>query len=113
MDNPVSMRIGKAGRNLYHDLDFVPQRERFAAFNDMLQVLAFEQLHDDKRQAVLLAEIVDRYDIGVTQPPGRGRFIPEPGEHRCVVIYRQGLDRHQTIQRGILGAVDLSESTAP
>ena len=62
----------------------------------MLQRRPVEKLHDQKRAAVLLADIVDRADIGVVQRRCRARLAVKPGQR--LGIPRQV--RRQELQRG-------------
>ena len=50
--------------------------ERLAA-DEVLEGLAFEQLHDDEVLALVLADVVDRADVGVVQGRRGPRLAPE------------------------------------
>ena len=45
--------------------------------------LTLEELHDQEGHAVLLADVVNRADVRVTEAGDRPRFTLEPFELRC------------------------------
>jgi hypothetical protein len=63
-------------------------------------VVAFDEVHDEKRLALVRAHFVDGDDVRVLQTGGRGRFGPEP--LRLVltrlVAEQEHLHRHKTAQ---------------
>ena len=86
MDDPCGVcglqRVGDLDRKQQQHVDV----DR-AASDSMLQRHALEELHDDEGVAVLLADVVNRADVGMVQR-GRGpRFSPEA--HQRVRIGRE------------------------
>ena len=77
MDDPGAVRATKPVSHLYHDADLLQQWHRFAACNDLVEILAFQQLHYNVRQAVIVAEIVDRDDVLVPEISSCRRFVLE------------------------------------
>ena len=55
-------------------LHLMEHGRRLPAVDDALQVLPVQQLHDDERHAVLLAEIVDGNDVRVAEAARCGGF---------------------------------------
>ena len=55
----------------------------------LLQRLPFQQLHGDECDLVLHADVVDRDQIGMAQPPGRLRFPQEALPHVVQHVFRQ------------------------
>ncbi len=71
---------------------------------------AFEQLHDQEGDAVLIADVVERADGGVIQPRDRARLTCETIE---MYLFEppgcgQNLDRHQPVEPRIPGSKDLT-----
>ena len=79
-----------------------------ASLDPLLHRPALEQLHDDERTAVFLAELVDRADVRMCEGGGEARFALEAREPRRlgVVFLAQELDRDLTIETEILRPVD-------
>ena len=69
-------------------------------------------LHDEKRGAVLVADVVERADVRVIERGDRAGFILEPraevwlGRQRR----REHLDRHDAVEPGIAGPIHLAHA---
>ena len=70
MDNPGAMRRGQALGDLHCDVDCFSRAQRAAIDRDA-QSLALDQLGDNPISAVLVADVVNRNDIGMVQGAGR------------------------------------------
>src|SRR5579864_8050675 len=80
----------------------------------MLKGLSFQQLHDDKRPALELADVVDDADIGVVQTGGRARLLQEAfqGRVRAGLALGKELQRYSAPQPQILPGVYHSHAAA-
>ena len=76
------------------------------------QRVALQQLLDDIRRAVVLADVVDRGDVGVIQDAGGPRLLLEAAQASGVLRERrrQHLDRDLAAEPRILRAVDLAHA---
>ena len=74
--------------------------------------LAFDQLHDEKRDALRVADVVDRADLRVVQARDDARFAVEPLAESRIGGQRgrQHLERHRSIEPRVTPAVDFSHS---
>ena len=87
MDDALPVRLGQR----VGDLDAVPQRllERERPLHEAVRErLAFEEFHDEVLDAVLIADVVERADVGVGELRDRLRLPLEPlarfrEEERC------------------------------
>ena len=61
--DPARMRVAQAFADLAHDFELFQQREWVIFFDDPLEALPVQELHDDIRVAIVLAEIVDGDDV--------------------------------------------------
>ena len=114
MHDPLAVGEGQSGRDLLHRVDLLTEGRELARVDHVAQVLAFEQLHGHVDEALLLAEVVHRHDVGVGEQ-GRGpslllepllRFVVAPGGGG------HGLDGHEALQDGVPGPVDRSHGPA-
>ena len=80
----------------------------------MLQRRPVEELHDEERAAVLLADVVDGADVGVVQRRRGPRLAAESGQGLGIVgeVWRQELQRDEALQPRILGFVDHAHPAA-
>jgi hypothetical protein len=76
--------------NRDQDLDLALERDLFAALDDLVQVLAGQELLDDVRRVVLDAEVVDRRDVAVVEVARELRF-PEEAALDLGVVQLAGL----------------------
>ena len=59
-----------------HDISkLYGQRKHRVLFDDPIQALPFEILHGNEWSIFLVAELVNRHDVGVLQSAGRTRFL--------------------------------------
>jgi hypothetical protein len=114
VDNSAGVRVTQASRDLRHDLDLLQQGQRRLGFPDrMLQIPAFEQFHDDVRNALMLSELIDSDDVRVTEAPGSGGLVPEPRKHPGFAVGDQSLDGNLAPYGGIETAKYTSETAVP
>ena len=111
MDDTLRMRR----RECVGDLD--PQRDQHLllqgpAGNPVLQRFSLETLHDDEGVAVLIADVVNRADVRVTQRGRGARFALEPTERVRIAsqVVRHELERHRAQKPRVLGPVHHAHS---
>ncbi len=99
------------------DLD--GQRQNYLGFHRspadaMLQRYAIQKLHGDERLSVLLANVVDRTDIGVIQRGRSLRFTLKAGERLWVSgnIIGKELESDEAMQSRVLSLVDHTHPAA-
>ena len=84
MNNSGAVRATKSVGHLHHDADLLQQWHGLAACNDLVEILAFHQLHHDVRQAVIVPEIVDRDNVLVPESSSCRSFVFEAGEELTI-----------------------------
>ena len=74
---------------------------------------AFDQLRDDERAAVQLAEVVNDDDVRMVETRSRLRFLPEPPQSISVgrEILRDEFDGHTAIEFLVVRRVDDSHAS--
>jgi hypothetical protein len=76
MDDSLLVRRGQSVRDLQRGIDGAPRWQR-TAFQPLAQRHAFEQLADDVRRPTLVADVVNRQQVGMIEHPGRARLLLE------------------------------------
>ena len=79
----------------------------------MLQSLAIQELHGDERLTILLADVVNRADIGVIESRCSLRLTLKTGESLGVFGYLVGqeFERDKAMEPGVLGFVHHPHAT--
>ncbi len=82
--------------------------------DEMLERDAVEEFHGDKRLAVLLANVVDRANVGMVQRRCCLRFALEARQCLSVArnVVRQEFEGYKTVKARVLSLVHHSHSTA-
>src|SRR4029077_5129826 len=80
----------------------------------MLECLAVEKLHGDKRLAFVLANFVNGANVGMVERRSGLRFTLETFHCLAIVCngFRQELQRDEAAKPGVFGLVDHAHSTA-
>ncbi len=80
----------------------------------MLQSHAIQELHDDERLTIFLANFMDRADIRMVQSRGRLRLPLEPGQRLRIFgqVSRQELQSDEAMQGKVLGLVHYTHAAA-
>ncbi len=108
VDDPLLVRRREAVGDLQRVVDGLARRQA-RALQDVPQRFAFEQLLDDVRLAVVLADVEDGRDVGVVEGAGGLRLQLETAQ--AVGVGGEGggedLDRDVAVQARVPGAVDL------
>src|SRR5882762_6528596 len=82
--------------------------------NAVLECLAFEQLHSDKRPTFEFSNIVNRADVRMIEQGGGARFAAESLDRLRVLgnIVRQEFQRNAAAEARVPGFVDHAHSSA-
>jgi hypothetical protein len=83
--------------------------------DELPEVLAFEELGDDVRGALVRAHVEDRQDVRVVEGGNGAGLALEEGETLRVSghLHREHLDRHVAPETRIQGAVHLPHAAGP
>ena len=75
--------------------------------NSALQGQAIEKLHGDKRLVLMLANLVDRANVGMIQGRGGAGFAAKPFQRMRIIghIFREELERDEAPEFGVFGLV--------
>ena len=111
VDDALLVRRRETMRHLARDVDGLADRQR-ACLQAVAQRLALEQLRDDVRSPVLVADVVDGEDVRVVERRGGLRLLREASQ--AVGIGRNAggkdLDGHVAAEGRVAGAVDFAHS---
>src|SRR6185436_2901926 len=108
VDDAVTMRVLEPAGSLRQDVDALRRRQRLAARDDAVEVLAGEVFLHQVRNAVLDAEVVDGDDVAVLQVDGDLR-LAEEAVADLRLLGAAGLDRHPPLEEGVAPLVDDAE----
>ncbi len=80
----------------------------------VLQRRAFQKFHGDERLAVLLANLINRADVGMVQCGGRARFAPKTFQGLRILGYIEGqkFQRDKSAELSILRLVNDTHASA-
>ena len=112
MDDPRSMSgIQGIGQLRAQFQDFVAFEAPLTR-QSCLECLSPEQFHHDERLAVVIADFVNRADVGMIQSGGGTGLLLESRNPDRIVTKRvwENLDRHLASQRPILRPIHLSHA---
>src|SRR2546426_8661004 len=113
----VNDAFGMSGVESVGDLNRQTQQDfRLKGFpgNEMLQRCPVQKLHGNERLSILLANVINRADIGVVQG-GRGLGFALKTSERMRVLGNFGgqeLQGNETVQPHVLGLVDHTHASA-
>jgi hypothetical protein len=108
------LRRGQRVGNLRRHVERLVERQR-AFLQPIGQRLAVEILHDEKRHALLIADVVERADVRMGELRDGARLAIEPiAEQRigreCI---GKDFDRDRAVEPGVSGFVDLAHTAGP
>jgi hypothetical protein len=114
VDDPHLVRVVESVAHLDHDGERVLEGQRFPLSNEVLQVFAFEKLHDNEELPILIAHCIDGDDVGMTQPGARLRLTEEPGAELVgdLDFRRDHLESDEPIENGVMGFEDRPHAPA-
>ncbi len=116
MYDPRTMRGRQRVGNLDRDRQRLRARQAgtlgFGSRHAIRERLAFEELHDEKRRARVLADVVERADVRMRELRDDSRLAVEALAKLRVIGDRtwQDLDRHRAIEARVAGFVDLAHA---
>ena len=116
MDDAFAMRRVESSSRFLEPREDAFGGRSSAASEHIVEGPATEVLHHDVRAVVVLADVVDRNGVGLSRKTGCGeRLACEALADGLVasVAIGQDLDRHDTAQHRIGGAVDVAHAAAP
>ena len=112
MDDAGLVREVERVAQLAHDVHRFLHFEALVGVEEVLELLALDELHHDVRDVAFFAEVVHLHDVGMVQPRDRLRLAHEP--HRVFLgglvfverALQDGLDRDLAVQPGVHALVD-------
>ncbi len=78
MDDRPGVREGQPLAHPGHDLQLAIEREVGVRLEELVEVGALEQLHDDEGAPAVLAEVVDLDDVAMVELARRPRLAEKP-----------------------------------
>src|SRR5207302_3566648 len=108
VQHAATVRIVQSFGHLRHDVDCLQQSKRAPALQNLVQVAAFQVLHNQVRNAVLLAELVNSDYISMVKIAGRSGLITKTRERAGVAYCGQNLDSDNAADLRIESTVDLA-----
>ena len=111
MDDPLRVRASRASAS-WIAVSTIAGTAARACDEPCPQRLALEQLHHEERRALVLADVVQRADVGVVQAGDGPRFAREARAALSVGAQFCGedLDGDRAVEAGVAGLVDLAHS---
>lgn len=114
MHDALLVGVRQPVADLRHDRQLVLEGQIPPLPDEVPEILALQQLHDDEESPVILAEVMHGHDVGVAQPGARLRLTEEAGAE----LVRDGglagdeLERDEALQYGVVGFEDHAHATA-
>ena len=107
VDDPLAVREGEPAQRLPEDVQRPRERQR-SFLDQVVQRLALQELHHQKRHAAVDSEVGHRNDVGVRQRRERLRLALEPPAplRDAGGILVEHLDRHEPPEVRLPPAVD-------
>ena len=117
LDVPVDDVLGVSGVERVCDLDAEVEKEfevESFAFDEVLQGAAVEKLHDDEGLTALLADVVNRADVGVIEGGCGFGLAAEASEGLRVAgqAFGKEFQGDGTMKAGVFGLIDDTHATA-
>jgi hypothetical protein len=114
VDHPVAMGVVQGAGKLPEQPHRPIHRQWCRRPDDLAQGAAFQQVHDDVVEIVLLGDVVDQDDVGVAQPGRDHRLAPEPLDDVRLVrqVRAQDFDGPGLLQRLVHTPVDGAHAAA-
>ena len=114
MDDALGVRLRQRVGDLRRVLQRVRERQPPAA-DPVGERRALDVLHGDEVDAVRLADVVDRDDVGMVQRRGRPGFLHEapPALRVGDLVRAQDLERDQPVETAVAGLVETPIPPSP
>jgi len=116
MDDAFTVRRVESARRFLEPGEEAFRGFRPAASDHIVERPAAEVLHDDVRTVAVLADVVDRNGVGLSRETGCRESLARKALANGLVAgvaIGQDLDRHDTAEHRIGGAVDVAHAAAP
>src|SRR5688572_17101595 len=102
------MSAAQSFRDFNREIERLRQRQR-SARETRRERLPVNELHDEKVDARLVPDVVNRADVGMAERGDRPRFaLKALPAHAIGLVLGKNLDRNIAIEPGITGPVDLA-----
>ena len=104
---------GQRRRGLYADVEDLAKRQR-SALETLAHGFAFDEFRDQESCGVVIADLVDRQDVGMIERRCGPGLVKKAAEAFRIgaELAAQDLERHRPPERGIERLVDLAHATA-
>jgi hypothetical protein len=115
VDDTAQVRVGEGVGRLAEEPAHLVDRPTRLMLEELGDVAPSHERHDEVRDAVPLADVVDRHDVGMGELGGRLRLAGESDAERRVVGQLRGkdLDRHEALEPEVAGPVHDGHPAAP
>ena len=118
MHDAQLVRIAERRQDLRQDADDVACRESLVGLEVVLELAPLDQLHRDVPDAGVLAEVVDRHDVGVGEAARGLRLAAKPLEDLLrmragELVGPDGLERHDALDHRVESLVHDAHGAAP
>jgi hypothetical protein len=111
VDHSRCVGVLQPGPDLSHNLELLHQW-RPAHLDYLLKITAFEEFHDDVRNSVLIAKIMNANYIGMLEAGGHRCFATESNQHAVLRSRGQKLDSDYFVQIWVVGSINLAKSSS-
>ena len=113
VNNAFKMRGFQTIRDLQSQVQDLLSAER-STIKNLPEVLAVEKLHGDECIARMLADVIERTNVGMVERRHRLRLSLKAVQPLWVSrkVLRQKFKRHKTMQAGVLGLIHHSHTAA-
>ena len=108
MDDALLVGVAEPVADLLHHVELVVERQLSLGCDDVLEIVALQELHRHEELAVVLAELVHGHDVRVVELSRRLRLAHESRPKHVFLIQGRGdeLDRHVAVQHRVVTSVD-------
>ena len=108
------VRMGQRVGNLHGVIDQAIDRQADAGRDDAMERLAIDELHGEKRLAVVFADLVNRADVGMIHRGSRAGLAQQEraAASSSASAAAQDLDRDVAPELLVVGAIDLAHPAA-
>ena len=114
VDDALAMGVGEGARRFLRDPHRLFHRQLLLAVQPGPEGLALDERHDVEEEAVRLARVEERQDVGMLEPGGEADLVQEAlgPEHRAE-LGMQHLERDPPVVAEVPGQIDRGHAAAP
>lgn len=116
VDDAALVKDREGARHLFQDRERLGERQRAASLEPRQQILAFQELHDQHRRAIVEhARVIQAHDPRALELGDDAGLAQEAAADfgRLRAAGLEELDRAAALQLGVEGLVDLAHAAAP